>query len=101
MVSIDEILQALSTVIDPDLKKDIVSMGMIKDLEINGNARKFTLELTTPACPFNDQIEQDVRNAVSTIKEISKVDIKVTARVMEGRGISMDEMLPIVKYIIA
>ncbi|TLY09321.1 MAG: Mrp/NBP35 family ATP-binding protein [Thaumarchaeota archaeon] len=100
MVSVDQILQTLGTVIDPDLKKDIVSMGMIKDLEINGNALKFTLELTTPACPFNDQIEQDVRNAVSTIKEISKVDIKVTARVMEGRALSIDEMLPTVKNII-
>jgi len=100
MVSVDQILQTLGTVIDPDLKKDIVSMGMIKDLEINGNALKFTLELTTPACPFNDQIEQDVRNAVSTINEISKVDIKVTARVMEGRALSIDEMLPTVKNII-
>ena len=61
MVSVDEILQTLSTVIDPDLKKAYVSMGMIKDLEINGNDLKFTLELTTPACPFNDEIEQDVR----------------------------------------
>ncbi|MGI0069112.1 MAG: iron-sulfur cluster assembly protein, partial [Nitrosopumilaceae archaeon] len=51
MVSVDEVLQKLSTVIDPDLKKDIVSMGMIKDLEINNNDIKFTLELTTPACP--------------------------------------------------
>jgi ATP-binding protein involved in chromosome partitioning len=100
MASVDEVLQTLSTVIDPDLKKDIVSMGMIKDLELSGNDIKFTLELTTPACPFNDQIEQDVRKAVSTIPGISKVDIKVTARVMEGRALSMDEMLPTVKNII-
>ena len=61
MVSVDQVLTTLSTVIDPDLKKSIVSMGMIKDIEINGNDLKFTLELTTPACPFNDEIEQDVR----------------------------------------
>jgi len=54
MVSVDQVLSTLSTVIDPDLKKDIVSMGMIKDIEINGGDLKFTLELTTPACPFND-----------------------------------------------
>jgi len=100
MVSVDEVLQKLGTVIDPDLKKDVVSMGMIKDLEINGNDIKFTLELTTPACPFNDQIEQDVRNAVSKIPGISKIDLKVTAKVMEGRALSMDEMLPTVKNII-
>ncbi len=100
MVSVDEVLQTLSTVIDPDLKKDIVSMGMIKDLEISGTDLKFTLELTTPACPFNDQIEQDVRKAISTIKGVSKFDLKVTAKVMEGRALSMDEMLPTVKNII-
>lgn len=100
MVSVDEVLKTLSTVIDPDLKKDIVSMGMIKDLEINGSDVKFKLELTTPACPFNDQIEQDVRNAISKIKDISKFDMQVTAKVMEGRSLSMDEMLPTVKNII-
>lgn len=100
MVEVDQVLQTLSTVIDPDLKKDIVSMGMIKDLEINGTDLKFTLELTTPACPFNDQIEQDVRKAVATIPSISKFDMKVTAKVMEGRALSMDQMMPTVKNII-
>lgn len=100
MVSVDDVLQKLSTVIDPDLKKDIVSMGMIKDMEINGNDLKFTLELTTPACPFNDEIEQDVRKAVGEIPGIGKTDIKVTAKVMEGRALSMDEMLPTVKNIV-
>src|SRR3970040_12677 len=100
MVAVDEVLKTLSTVIDPDLKKDIVSMGMIKDLAINGNELKFTLELTTPACPFNDQIEQDVRNAIKTIPAISNLDMKVTAKVMEGRALSMDEMMPTVKNII-
>ena len=100
MVAVDEVLMTLSTVIDPDLKKDIVSMGMIKDLEINGNDLKFTLELTTPACPFNDEIEQDVRKAISSIQGIGKFDMKVSARVMEGRSLSMDEMMPTVKNII-
>ncbi|MGI0097844.1 MAG: Mrp/NBP35 family ATP-binding protein, partial [Nitrosopumilaceae archaeon] len=100
MVAVDEVLKTLSTVIDPDLKKDIVSMGMIKDLEITGNDLKFTLELTTPACPFNDQIEEDVRKAIKTIPSISNFDMKVTAKVMEGRALSMDEMMPTVKNII-
>ncbi|MGI0082670.1 MAG: Mrp/NBP35 family ATP-binding protein [Nitrosopumilaceae archaeon] len=100
MVAVDQVLQTLSTVIDPDLKKDIVSMGMIKDLEIDGNDLKFTLELTTPACPFNDQIEQDVRKAIATIPGISKFDMKITAKVMEGRALSMDEVMPTVKNII-
>src|SRR5574341_1754198 len=100
MVAVDEVLKTLSTVIDPDLKKDIVSMGMIKDLEINGNDLKFTLELTTHACPFNSEIEADVRKAVSSIPGVGKFDMKVTAKVMEGRALSMDEMMPTVKNII-
>jgi ATP-binding protein involved in chromosome partitioning len=100
MLAVDEVLKTLSTVIDPDLKKDIVSMGMIKDLEINGNDLKFTLELTTPACPFNDEIEQDVRKAISSISGIGKFDMKVSAKVMEGRALSMDAMMPTVKNII-
>jgi ATP-binding protein involved in chromosome partitioning len=58
------------------------------------------LELTTPACPFNDDIEQDVRAAISDIG-VQNLDLKVTARVMEGRAISMDELIPDVKNIIA
>ena len=100
MVGVDAVITKLATVIDPDLKKDIVSMGMIKDLELNDGNLKFTLELTTPACPFNDQIEQDVRKAISEIEGIKNSDIKVTAKVMEGRSLSVDQMLPTVKNII-
>jgi len=75
-------------------------MGMIKDLAITDEKVSFTLELTTPACPFNDDIEQDVRAAISDIG-VQNLDLKVTARVMEGRAISMDELIPDVKNIIA
>ena len=90
----------LATVIDPDLKKDIVSMGMIKDLELNDGNLKFTLELTTPACPFNDQIEEDVRAAIKDLSEIKNFDLKVTARVMEGRALDASEAMATVKNII-
>ena len=101
MVGIDDVLNKLTTVIDPDLKKDIVSMGMIKDLELNSGNLKFTLELTTPACPFNEEIEQDVRKAIDDLDGIDKFDMKVTAKVMEGRDLAADEVLSTVKNIIA
>ena len=101
MVGIDDVLNKLTTVIDPDLKKDIVSMGMIKDLELNSGNLKFTLELTTPACPFNEEIEQDVRKAIDELDGIDKFDMKVTAKVMEGRSLDADEFLKGVKNIIA
>ena len=100
MVSVDLVLSSLKKVVDPELHKDIVSMGMIKDLVINSGKVAFTLELTTPACPFNSDIEQDVRNAISSLG-VKELDLKVTARVMEGRAISMDELLPGVKNILA
>ena len=101
MVGIDDVLNKLTTVIDPDLKKDIVSMGMIKDLELNSGNLKFTLELTTPACPFNEEIEQDVRKAIDELDGIDNFDMKVTAKVMEGRDLAADEVLSTVKNIIA
>src|SRR5688500_8307255 len=100
MVTVDQVLSSLRKVVDPELHKDIVSMGMIKDLAITDEKVSFTLELTTPACPFNDDIEQDVRAAISDIG-VQNLDLKVTARVMEGRAISMDELIPDVKNIIA
>jgi len=101
MVGIDDVLNKLTTVIDPDLKKDIVSMGMIKDLELNSGNLKFTLELTTPACPFNEEIEQDVRKAIDELEGIENFDMKVTAKVMEGRDLAADEAMATVKNIIA
>ena len=92
MVGVDQVLEKLATVVDPDLKKDIVSMGMIKDLELNSGDLKFTLELTTPACPFNEEIEEDVRKAIDEIDGIENFDMKVTAKVMEGRSLDADDL---------
>jgi ATP-binding protein involved in chromosome partitioning len=100
MVTVEQVLSSLRKVVDPELHKDIVSMGMVKDLAITDGKVSFTLELTTPACPFNSDIEQDVRAAVASIG-VQNLELKVTARVMEGRAISMDELIPDVKNIIA
>jgi len=101
MVGVDDVINKLSTVIDPDLNKDIVSMGMIKDLDLNSGNLKFTLELTTPACPFNEQIEADVRKAIDELDGIDNLDMNVTAKVMEGRSLDADESMKTVKNIIA
>ncbi len=100
MVTVDQVLSSLKKVVDPELHKDIVSMGMVKDLAINEGKVAFTLQLTTPACPFNSEIEQDVRNTIANLG-VNDLNLKVTARVMEGRAVSLDELLPGVKNIIA
>jgi ATP-binding protein involved in chromosome partitioning len=100
MVTVDQVLSSLKKVVDPELHKDIVSMGMIKDLSINNGKVAFTLELTTPACPFNSDIERDVRAAIASLG-VQDLNLRVTARVMEGRALNLDELLPGVKNIVA
>ena len=60
-----QIIHALSQVEDPDFKKDLVSLKMIKDLSFSDDLIKFTIELTTPACPLKEQMENDCRNAIA------------------------------------
>lgn len=95
-----DILAALSTVIDPDLKKDVVTLGMIKDLKINGEQVTFTFELTTPSCPIKDQFEAQVRGAAERVAGVGNVKVNVTARVSQKAG-RTSNVLPGVKNTIA
>lgn len=102
MVKEEEVLAALRRVIDPELRLDIVSMGMIKDLSVRDGDVSFTLELTTPACPFNSQIEKQVRETVSSLPGVKSLDMRVTARVWSGKkGLPGQVQIPGVKNIIA
>ncbi len=95
-------ISALSKVIDPDFQRDLVSMKMIKDVAISGNDVRFTVELTTPACPLREKLEADCYAAVSAIPGIGEIAINMTARVraQEARGLQQ-EALPTVKNVIA
>lgn len=94
------VLAALSTVIDPDFRKDLVSLGMIKDLSVDGEHISFTIELTTPACPLKDQLENDSRQAIAKmVSETATIDIQFTSRVTTLRDIR-SEVLPGVKNVI-
>ncbi len=87
LVTKEAVLAALSKVEDPELKKDLVSLNMIQDLEINGNQVKFTINLTTPACPLKTKIESDARSAVSSVPGVMYVDIKMDSSVpTDGRS---------------
>lgn len=79
MLNESQILSALSKVVDPELNKDLVSLNMIKDLKIDGSKVSFTIELTTPACPLRNQIENDARNAVSSLEGVKDVQIKISS----------------------
>src|SRR3954447_26225 len=82
----DAVLDALKVVRDPDLNRDIVSLGFIKELSIADGVVAFTIELTTPACPVKDQLRDQARAAVLQLPGVTKVDVKLSARVREAVG---------------
>ena len=84
-VSRDDVMNALRQVEDPELFKDIVSLGMVKDLELSGEDVRVTIELTTPACPLKDEIESRVRRAVEEVTT-GKIDVELTADTRGGRA---------------
>src|SRR5471032_3258770 len=96
------VLEALKVVTDPDLHRDIVSLGFIKDLKIEGGRVAFTVELTTPACPVKDQMRDQARAAVAQLPGVSAVDVTMSARVREAvGGDSTRSPIPGVKNVIA
>ena len=81
MTTEDEVLAALRKVVDPDLGKDVVSLGWIKDLRIDGGTVSFTLTLTTPACPVQNDMAAQARRVVGSLPGVSKVDVNVSYNV--------------------
>ena len=68
-VTEEAVLNSLRTIIDPDLRKDIVTLGFIRDLAINGGDVSFRIVLTTPACPVKDEMEAQGREIVARSEE--------------------------------
>jgi ATP-binding protein involved in chromosome partitioning len=96
------ILDALAVVKDPDLHRDIVSLGFIKDLTIDGGRVAFTIELTTPACPVKEQMREQALAAVMRVPGVTSTDIQMSARVREAMfGDGPRQGIPGVKNIIA
>ena len=87
---IDEVRAQLATVEDPDLHRDLVTLGMIEDLEVVGDRVSFTLVLTTSACPLKAEIEANCRTAVRRLTWVSELDMKTTSRVRKPRDPSAD-----------
>ena len=98
----DAVLDALRAVHDPDLRRDIVSLGFIKDLSLQDGHVAFAIELTTPACPVKDQMRDQATAAVRAVPGVTSVDVRMTANV---RSVSAPETgrppLPGVKNVIA
>ncbi len=94
------ITEALRVVEDPDLHRDIVSLGFVKDIKICGGNIAFKIELTTPACPVKDQLKSQARDAVMALDGVEQVEIEMTSNV-RPRQMSTEELIPGVKHVIA
>lgn len=87
MITKEQVLKALSNVEEPDLGKDLVTLNMVKDIEIDGNKVKFTVILTTPACPLKDMIRNACVNAIHMlVSKEAQVEVVMTANVNTKRA---------------
>jgi ATP-binding protein involved in chromosome partitioning len=96
-----KILEALKVVKDPDLQRDIVSLGFIKNLKIEGTHVSFVLELTTPACPVKDQLKSECEQVVSKLEGVRAVSVELKAQVSARPSFESAKILPGVRNIIA
>lgn len=97
----ERVINALRKVQDPELHRDIVSLGMVKNLAVaQGNVR-FTVELTTPACPLRETIENDCKKALAEIGGIRALEINFGAQVRGSKaGAGQTDLLPTVKNVV-
>lgn len=97
----ETVLEALSHIIDPDLGKDVVSLGFIKDLEVKDGKVSFAMELTTPACPVKEEMEKEARDRVGSMEGVKQVDVRMTSSVPKS-PVGMDSsVLPGVQHTVA
>src|SRR6267143_2339044 len=95
------VLDALRQIQDPDLHKDIVTLGFIKDLKIEGGDVSFRIVLTTPACPVKEQMEGSARGLVGSLPGVTSVNVTMDAEVPKGRGFSDKISIKGIRNIIA
>ncbi len=99
-VTAGDVLKVLATVQEPELHRDLVSLGMVEDLKVDGSVVSFTVVLTTPACPLKKMIEDECREAVMRIPGVEEVRVNLTSRVPSGRR-KEKAMIPGVRNVVA
>src|SRR5438046_2273892 len=99
----EQVLDALAQIQDPDLGRDVVSLGMVKELTVDPAGRvSFTFELTTPACPVRDRFKSQAQDAVGGLPGVTAVEVRMTANVRPAfMRPKPSEILPGVKQTIA
>jgi ATP-binding protein involved in chromosome partitioning len=102
MITEEAVLQSLRSVSDPDLHKDIVALGFVRNLSISGNGEvDFDLVLTTPACPVKDELKDQARRAVLALPGVAAVEVRLSAQVATRPGMDKGQLLPGVRNVVA
>jgi len=94
------VLDALRVVTDPDLGRDIVTLGFVKDVRVSDGTVGFSIELTTPAGPVRERMRQQAREAVAALPGVGGVDVTMTARVRGSPGPIKERLSPSVRNVI-
>src|SRR2546421_7173037 len=100
-ISEQSVLDALRQIKDPDLHKDIVTLGFIKDLKIEGGDVSFRIVLTTPACPVREQLHEQSRSVVARLPGVKSVSVTMDAEVTKVHGLGEKLTVEGVRNIIA
>src|SRR5678815_4184420 len=95
------ILDSLRQIKDPDLHKDIVTLGFIRDIKIDGGNVSFRIVLTTPACPVKAEMESAAREIVGGLPGVTAVNVTMDAEVPKGRGLGEKLVIEGVRNIVA
>jgi len=96
-----DVKKALSTVMDPDLNIDIVTLNFISDIKITGSKVFFKLTLTTPACPVKEKLEQECKDVVGQLPGVETVEMETTAQVANQKKNAGKEPIPGIRHLIA
>jgi ATP-binding protein involved in chromosome partitioning len=99
-VTAEQVLNALRVVQDPDLRRDLVSLGFIKDVKVQDGRVSFRIELTTPACPVRDLMKEQAQQAVQAIPGVSQVNVTMSSQVRPSVGPSQGLLAPGIRNVI-
>src|SRR5450631_116872 len=94
MVQKEDILNALRKVQEPELHKDLVTLNMVRDLTVESGEVKFTLMLTTPACPLKDKMKLESEQAVMSVPDVKSVAIQFSAEVKANKRLGEGAQMP-------
>jgi ATP-binding protein involved in chromosome partitioning len=99
-LTVSSVLDALKQVQDPDLRRDIVTLGFVNNVTIRGDVVSVTVELTTPACPVKEELKADCERVILELPGVSTAEVTMTAQT-RSRQVQQGDLVPNVKHIIA